>query len=114
MRKEKLLDKKHDSIEKMVWYAKMIMTDEDLKKFSIPQLKAICDIMQRAEDNRESRNPFYTLSACEVIQKSSGKIAYFESSGEIHEETEEEVMEGASRPVYKAYKKEAKKSLPFQ
>lgn len=105
MKKEKLLEKKQDSIEKMVWYAKMIMTDEDLKKFSIPQLKAICDIMQRAEENREGRSPFYTLSVCEVIQKESGKIAYFENSGEIHEETESEVLEGAAKPMYEEYKR---------
>lgn len=105
MRKEKLLEKKQDSIEKMVWYAKMVMTDEDLKKFSIPQIEAICEIMQRAEENRESRNPFYSLSACEVIQKESGKIAYFENSGKIREETESEVMEGAARPVYEEYKR---------
>lgn len=105
MRKEKLLEKKQDAIEKMVWYAKMIMTDEELKKFSIPQLETICQIMQRAEDNRESRDPFYSLSACEVIQKESGKIAYFENSGEVREETEAEVMEGAARPVYEDYKR---------
>lgn len=105
MRKEKLLEKKQESIEKMVWYAKMVMTDEDLKKFSIPQIEAICEIMQRAEENRESRNPFYSLSACEVIQKESGKIAYFENSGKIREETESEVMEGAARPVYEEYKR---------
>ena len=106
MRKEKLLEKKQDAIEKMVWYAKMVMTDDDIKKFSIHQLEAICDIMQRAEENRESRSPFYTLSACEVIQKKTGKIAYFENSGEIREETEIEVMEGAARPIYEAYKKQ--------
>lgn len=105
MRKEKLLEKKQDAIKKMVWYAKMIMTDEDLKKFSISQIEAICEIMQRAEENRESRSPFYTLSACEVIQKESGKIAYFENSGEICEETESEVLKGAARPMYEEYKR---------
>lgn len=105
MRKEKLLEKKQNAIENMVWYAEMIMTDEDLKKFSIPQLEAICNIMQRAEENRESRTPFFTLSACEVVQKSTGKIAYFENSGKIREETEEEVMRGASAPIYKDYKR---------
>lgn len=106
MRKEKLLEKKQDAVGEMVWYAKMIMTDEDLKKFSIPQLEVICEIMQRAEENRESRSPFYSLSACEVIQKESGKIAYFENSGEIREETEEEVLNGAARPIYEEYKRE--------
>ena len=105
MRKEKLLEKKQNAIENMVWYAKMIMTDEDLKKFSISQFEAICEIMKRAEENRESRSPFYSLSACEVIQKRTGKIAYFENSGEIREETEEEIMRGASAPIYKDYKR---------
>ena len=105
MKKEKLLEKKQDAIENMIWYAKMVMTDEDLKKFSIPQLKAICNIMQRAEENRESRTPFFTLSACEVVQKSTGKIAYFENAGEIREETEEEIMRGAAAPIYKDYKR---------
>ena len=104
MRKEKLLEKKQDAIKKMVWYAKGVMTDEDLKKFSISQLETICDIMNRAEKNRESRSPFYTLSACEIVQKESGKIAYFENSGEIREETEEEVLHGASRSIYLDYK----------
>lgn len=103
MLKEKLLQKKQDAIDKMVWYAKMVMTDEDIKKFSTKQLELMCDIMQRAEENREKRDPFYTLSACEVLQKSSGKIAYFENSGEIHEETEEEVLQGASVEIYKDY-----------
>lgn len=104
MRKEKLLEKKHDAIKKMVWYAKSVMTDEDLKEFSISQLETICDIMNRAEKNRESRSPFYTLSACEIVQKESGKIAYFENSGEIREETEEEVLHGAARQIYLDYK----------
>ena len=61
MRKEKLLEKKQDAVEDMVWYAKMIMTDEDIKKFSIPQLKAICEIMQRAEKNREKQRKKRTI-----------------------------------------------------
>ena len=105
MRKEKLLEKKQNAIENMIWYAKMVMTDEDLKKFSIPQLEAICNIMQRAEENRESRTSFFALSACEVVQKSTGKIAYFENSGKIREETEDEIMTGASAPIYKDYKR---------
>ena len=103
MLKEKLFQKKQDTIDNMVWYAKMVMTDEDIKKFSIQQLELMCDIMKRAEENREKRDPFYTLSACEVLQKSSGKVAYFENSGEIHEETEEEVLQGAAVEIYKDY-----------
>lgn len=108
MKKEDLLWKKKNAIDKMVWYAKMIMTDEDLKKFSIPQLQAMCEIMERAEKNREERSPFYTLTACEVVQKSSGRIAYFENEGEIHEETEKECLEGAARTIYLDYKSKEK------
>lgn len=39
MRKEKLLEKKQDAVEDMVWYAKMIMTDEDIKNFQFRSLK---------------------------------------------------------------------------
>ena len=105
MKKEELLWKKQDTIEKMIWYARMAITDEELKKFSIPQLELLCDIMQRAEENRESKDPFYALSACEVLQKRTGRIAYFEDKGEIREETEEEVMQGASRAIYENYKR---------
>lgn len=104
MRKEELLYKKNDAIDKMVWYARVVMTDEDLKKFSIPQLQAMCEIMEKAEREREKHDPFYTLSACEVVQKSSGRIAYFEDEGEIHEETEKECLEGAARTIYLDYK----------
>lgn len=51
--------------------------------------------------NLEWCEPFYSLSANEVVQKSTGKIAYFENSGEIREETKEEVEMGASSLCYK-------------
>lgn len=71
---------------------KNVLTDEDLKAFSIPQLEKMIDLMERAEKFRESCSPFYTLSATEVVQKSTGKIAYFENSGEVREETAEEYL----------------------
>lgn len=105
MRKEKLLEKKQKVLENMLWYGRHVMTEDDLKNFSIHQLELMCDIMNRAEDYRESCEPFYSLSACEVIHKKSGKIAYFEDSGLIREEMEEEVMQGAARPIYEDYKR---------
>lgn len=109
MRKEVLLSKKQDAIGNAPWYAKLILQDEDLKKFSISQLNALCDIMQRAEKERESRSPFFTLSANEVLRKETGKIAYFYDDGRVCEETEEEVLRGAAGPIYKDYRRREKR-----
>lgn len=105
MRKEELLFKKSEAVKNIQWYVKNVLTDEDLKTFSIPQLEKMIDLMERAEKFRESCSPFCTLSATEVVQKSTGKIAYFENSGEIREETVEECMEGAARQGYINYLK---------
>lgn len=101
MRKEQLLNKKREAVKNLEWYAKNIMTDDDLKSFSISQLEKLVDLIERAEEFRESCKPFYSLSANEVVQKSTGKIAYFENSGEIREETKEEIEIGASSLGYK-------------
>ena len=96
MRKEELLFKKSETVKNIQWYVKNVLTDEDLKTFSIPQLEKMVELMERAEKFRESCAAFYTLSATEVVQKSTGKIAYFENSGEIREETAEEYLSGRS------------------
>ena len=101
MKKEQLLNKKREAVKNLEWYAKNVMTDEDLKSFSISQLEKLVDLIERAEEFRESCKPFYSLSANEVVQKSTGKIAYFENSGEIREESKEEVEMGASSLCYK-------------
>lgn len=101
MRKEKLLNKKRETTKNLEWYVKDIITEEDLKSFSIPQLLKIVELMKRAEKFREDCSAFYALSANEVVQKSTGKIAYFENSGEIREELKEEVEMGASSLCYK-------------
>jgi hypothetical protein len=92
MRKEELLFKKSETAKNIQWYVLNVLTDEDLKAFSIPQLKKMINLMERAEKFRESCEPFCTLSATEVVQKSTGKIAYFENSGEVREETAEEYL----------------------
>lgn len=104
MRKEELLSRKNSAKGELTWYVRDTVTEEELKQFSLAQIKTLCDIMRRAEQLRESAAPFYILSCNEVLQKSSGKIACFEDSGEIREETEEEVMHRASRSIYEAYK----------
>ncbi len=103
MRKEKLLEKKQAAIQDAPWYVKMIMDDSDLKQFSVAQIELLCQIMARAEEKRETCFPFYTLSENEVLQKSTNRIAYFENSGEIREESEEEVLSGAASEIYKLY-----------
>lgn len=110
MRKEELLSKKRGAISGLTWYVKDVMTNEDLKQFSLAQLKTLCDIMECAEKLRESTAPFVSLSAGEVLQKSSGKIARFEDSG-VREEMEEEIMCGASSRVYAAYKKGSHRTI---
>lgn len=39
MRKEELLFKKSEAVKNIQWYVKNVLTDEDLKAFSIPQLE---------------------------------------------------------------------------
>lgn len=101
MKKEQLLNKKRKTVNSLEWYVKNVVADEDLKSFSIPQLEKIIDIIKKAEEFRESCDPFYSISANEVVQKSTGKIAYFENSGEIREESKEEVEMGPSSLCYK-------------
>ena len=103
MKKELLLQKKRSRIASLTWYAKNTISDDILKQFSLQQIHLLCEIFQRAENYREKCSPFYTLSACEVLQKGSGKVAYFENSGTIREETEEEVLSGATSGIYKNY-----------
>lgn len=113
MRKEELLFKKSEAVKNIQWYVKNVLTDEDLKAFSIPQLEKMIDLMERAEKFRESCSPFYTLSATEVVQKSTGKIAFFENSGEVREETAEEYLADRSewdggKRIYREILKKAK------
>lgn len=108
MRKERLIEKKKNAVKNMTWYFNRIMTEEDLKAFSVPQLERICELMEKAEEYREKHSPFYILSATEVIQKYSGKIASFEEDGTIREESREECRAGASAPILEAYEKREK------
>lgn len=108
MRKEKLMTCKSNERNNMVWYLRNCMTDEEMKSFSVAQLKLMSEIIGRAEKLRESKSPFYTLSATEVLHKESGKIAEFMQDDNfnyvgIREESDEEIMNGAARTIYKKY-----------
>lgn len=110
MRKETLLAKKKETIKDIVWYVRDIMTEDDLKSFSIAQLEKIVELMKKAEEFRTDHETFYTLSSTEVIQKETGKIAYFENDGTVREESYEECMAGASRPALKKFLEEKEKA----
>lgn len=103
MRKEDLLNKKNETAKNLQWYVRDVIADEDLKCFSIPQLERLINLVERAEAFREKSASFCALSENEVVQKSTGRIAYFENSGEIWEETPEECMQGAARQGYINY-----------
>ena len=75
MRKEQLLQEKRILSKKLIWYAKGTISDDILKQFSLRQLQLLCEILQKADDYREHSCPFYVLSACEVLQKETGRIA---------------------------------------
>ena len=104
MRKEKLLEKKQEIMNSAVWYLSSIMTEDEIKMFSRQQLEKLVEITHRAEKNRESCSPFFSLSATEVLQKETGRIAIFEPNC-ICEESEEECFSGASANVLAAYKR---------
>ena len=116
MRKEELLFKKSEAVKNIQWYVKNVLTDEDLKAFSIPQLDKMVELMERAEEFRESCEAFCTLSATEVVQKNTGKIALFENSGEVREETSEEYLsdrsewDGGTRIYHEILKKAKEKA----
>lgn len=105
MRKELLIEKKRKIVDKAAWNMREILTDEDLRKFSREQLEAIIDIFGRAESLRESLSAFRALSATEVIQKETGRIAYFEDSC-VREESREECMLGAAGPALEMWERE--------
>lgn len=103
MRKELLLEKKKESAKKASWNLREVLTDDDLRRFSKNQIEVMIDIFSRADAFRKSREAFCTLSATEVIQKETGRIAVFEDHGGIREESREECLSGASGPALEAW-----------
>lgn len=105
MRKEKLIEKKRDIANNAIWYLREVISDDDLRKFSRDQLQTMSDIFARAEALRESKSAFYVLSATEVVQKETGRIAFFEDCG-IREESKDECLLGASGPAFEKWERE--------
>ena len=101
MKRERLLRIKKNVIKnKIPWYLKM--SDEDIGSFSARQLELICEIATRSEALRESCSPFYSLSATEVLQKSSNRIAEFTDNG-VTEVSQEEIISGAAGGILKNF-----------
>ena len=105
MRKEILIEKKKKIAETALWQLRNVITEDELREFSQNQLKIMVSLFEKAEIYRENKSPFYTLSATEVIQKESGKIAFFDSET-IREESREECLSGASGPAYEQWERE--------
>lgn len=105
MNKEKLLKRKREIVNEFTFPFdnEFIITDEQLKYFSINQLRILATICNHGMEYSEKCNPFYTLSATEVIQKSTGRIASFEDNGNVIEVNEKDILSGASSGVYKSY-----------
>lgn len=106
MRKEMLIEKKREIVKDMIWQLRDTITDDDLRMFSRDQLTTIAEIFKKADQLRDSKNPFFTLSATEVMQKESGKIALFDECGFVREESHEECKTGASAPILEKWERE--------
>ena len=109
MRKELLLEKKKEVIEKfsnLSYYERTAfeLNEETLKQFSVKQLELLVDIINNANDRRDKNQQFYTLSVNECIHYDTGKIIFVDRD-EVSEMTEEEIAKSASRNTYKKYKK---------
>lgn len=109
MNKEKLLLNKKEVAERELSYTGLyhILPCEILQKFSIPQIKIICELLKDARKEIANQNPFVTLSATEVLHKQTGMIAEFTLWG-IREEPETEILKGAARYIYKKWKQKNK------
>ncbi len=109
MRKEKLMDLKRDKARSMLSYSEARMLDIEnnpdlLSKFSINQIEIICKLLLNLDKIIKDNSPFVELSATEVFEKSTGKIAEITEDG-VREESEDDVLLGASALIYKKAKK---------
>ena len=103
MRKEKLLEMKVNVSQDMPWFLKNVICEDELRAFSVNQLEILKNIFERAEIYRENHSPFFVLSATEILQKSTGSIACFDGFGNVCNESEDDIMSGASANIYKGY-----------
>ena len=102
MKKEILLSKKKDIVSSYPWEFREAFSEEAIRRFSREQLILLAEIFSRSRDISNRSNPFYSLSATEVLQKSTGKIAFFDIDA-IREETHKECMNGPSALILADY-----------
>lgn len=109
MTKERLITKKKAAINPNYHYFrtlfKGILKDEGLKNFSVKQLELLAEILDTMEVKNRQNNPFYTLSATEVLHQKTGTIIELMPDNSVRTEEEDEVMLRASRSTYTHYKK---------
>ena len=95
MTKEKLLEeKKHTIYNSHVYELVGLISEDEMKFFSIRQLEKLCEIAGRLLKKERELDPFYTLSVTEILQKETGKIFMFENDGTVREESREEYEDG--------------------
>lgn len=100
MRKERLLEQKREIARDLPWYVRL--SDDDLRAYSISQLRTMASILKTSEAYRLDRQTFYPLDVNRVVQTTTGRIVYIDKD-EVCEITPEEVMQSAARGVYSAY-----------
>lgn len=105
MRKERLMKIKQSISDRKLMYSQShgMLSSELLTKFSATQIDIVCDVLLMLEKKISDNSPFVTLSNNEVAQKSTGRIAEFTESGEIREESVEEILSGAARGIYQKH-----------
>lgn len=107
MRKERLLEKKRETARDFPWYVRL--SDDDLRAYSISQLRAMASILKTSEAYRLDCQTFYPLDVNRVVQTTTGRIVYIDED-EVCEITPEEVMQSAARSVYSAYLQRRKRT----
>lgn len=107
MRKELLLEKKKDVVDKFNKYSyqehSRFHNNEDLlKQFSLRQLEIIVEMLNEINEREYMEVAFYPLSVNECVHRDTGKIIYVDRDG-VSERTEEKIMRGAASNAYKKY-----------
>ena len=79
-------------------------SDEILKTFSLKQLEILVNISSKANEYREKREQFYSLSCNDVVHCQTGTLIYVDDDGNVKKETEEDILNSASCEIYKHWK----------
>ena len=111
MRKETLLAAKRAAIDKAPWYVRYEFSDDVLRTLSLKQLETLVRALNAGEKRRENSAPFVALSANEVLQKETRRIAYMSVDG-VDEETYEECRQGAARMTFDRIMRELDAAKP--